>query len=66
MLQSFKKGWNYFLSELETSIIESKLEAILNSFTFRYSRQPKFLRLAPERLTHDNLRISEKIKVLNP
>ena len=38
---------------------------ILNSLTFRYTRQPKDLCLAPERLTGRDLRISEKIKLLN-
>lgn len=42
-----------------------KLMNILNSLTFRYSRQPEFLKLVPERLTADHLRISEKIKVIN-
>ena len=42
-----------------------KLKNILNSLTFRYSRQPEFLKLVPERLTADHLRISEKIKVIN-
>lgn len=46
-------------------MIEMKLMNILNSLTFRYSRQPEFLKLVPERLTADHLRISEKIKVIN-
>lgn len=63
-LNEFKKGWHYYLSVLETEIIEQKLLHILNSFTFKYSRLPQFLSLIPDRLTENNLRISEKIKVL--
>ena len=51
---------------LETEIVETKLKLILDSLTFRYTRQPKFLRLVPERVTATDLRISEKIKLLNP
>ena len=40
MLDNFKGGWSYYLSVLETEIIESKLMFILDSLTFRYSRQP--------------------------
>ena len=38
MLDDFKKGWHYYLSVLETDLIEEKLTMILNSLTFRYSR----------------------------
>lgn len=38
---------------------------ILESLTFRYSRQPEFLTVIPDRLTTENLRICEKIKLLN-
>ena len=40
MLENFKKGWGYYLSVLETSIIETKLNKILDSLTFKYTRQP--------------------------
>ena len=50
---------------LETEIIESKLLFILDSLTFKYTRQPQFLIVAPDRVSPLNLRISEKIKVLN-
>ena len=60
-LNNFKKGWLYYLSVLETDIIEMKLNIILNSLTFRYSRQPQQLRLVPDRVTAANIRISEKI-----
>ena len=65
MLENFKKGWLYYLSVLETDIIESKLMVILNSLTFKYTRQPQFLTVLPDRMTSMNLRISEKIKILN-
>ena len=64
ILKDFKKGWLYFLSSLETSIIESKLRFILQSFTFKYSRMPHYLRLIPERITEINLRICERIKMM--
>lgn len=65
MLGKFKKGWLYYLSVLETEIIESKLMLILDSLTFKYTRQPQFLSLVPNRINTMNLRISEKIKILN-
>ena len=40
MLENFKGGWLYYLSVLETDLIESKLMFILDSLTFKYSRQP--------------------------
>lgn len=64
-LQNFKKGWLYYLSVLETDIIEIKLNTILNSLTFRYSRQPEYLRLVPDRITSACVRISEKIILQN-
>ena len=39
-LAVFKKAWHYYLSVLETDIIEQKLTHILNSITFKYSRMP--------------------------
>ena len=66
MLDNFKGGWLYYLSVLETEIIESKLIFILESLTFKYSRQPQFLTVGPDRVSSTNLRISEKIKILNP
>jgi hypothetical protein len=62
-LSNFRQGWDYYLSVLEIQIIEIKLMTILDSLTFRYSRQPKFLRVLPERLTQENLKISKKIQV---
>jgi hypothetical protein len=53
------------LSVLETDIIEMKLNIILSSLTFRYTRHVEFLKLVPERLTSEHLRISEKIKIVN-
>lgn len=38
MLENFKGGWGYYLSVLETEIIESKLMFILDSLTFKYTR----------------------------
>lgn len=63
-LNEFKKGWHYYLSVLETDIIEQKLMHILNSFTYKYSRLPQFLSLIPDKVQEINLRINEKVKVL--
>lgn len=38
---------------------------ILDSLTFRYTRQPQFLIVCPERLVPTDLRLSEKIKIVN-
>jgi hypothetical protein len=62
-LENFRKGWLYYLSCLETDIIEMKLNIILNSLTFRFTRQPEYLRLIPDRVTSVSLRISEKISI---
>jgi len=51
------------MSSIETDIIEDKLNLILDSLTFRYTRKPEYLKLIPERIQAENLKISEKIKV---
>ena len=38
MLENFKGGWLYYLSVLETEVIEAKLMFILESLTFKYTR----------------------------
>lgn len=63
-LNEFKKGWHYYLSVLETDIIEQKLNHILKSFTFKYSRMPQFISMIPDHLEEINVRISERMKVL--
>ena len=62
-LENFKSGWDYYLSVLEIQIIELKLMTILDSLTFKYSRQPQFLRVLPDRLTTQNLKICKRIKI---
>jgi len=66
ILEDFKLGWGYYLSQLETAIIEYKLCHILESFTFKFTRMPHYVALIPERVCEINLRISEKIKVIHP
>lgn len=63
-LEDFKLGWGYYLSNLESDIIESKLIKLLGSATFKHTRQPGFLSLIPDRLQDVNLRISEKMHLL--
>jgi hypothetical protein len=65
MLGQLKHAWHFYLSVLETQIIEEKLTMLLESLTFKYSRQPEFLTVIPDRLTTENIRICEKIKLLN-
>lgn len=45
-------------------ILESKIMKILESQTFKQSRQPGNLALIPDRMTEINLRISEKLQLL--
>jgi hypothetical protein len=53
-----------YLSSLECDLIEAKLRRILDSQTFKHTRQPSFISLIPDRMTEINLRISEKIQLL--
>lgn len=57
--------WFLYLSVLETEIIEAKLNFILESLTFKYTRQPELLSLIPDRLTEFNLRLASTVQVLN-
>ncbi len=61
MLADFKKGWGYFLSQMECDLIESKIRRVIESKTFKESRQPKNIRLIPDKMNEINLRISEKV-----
>lgn len=64
MLASMKARWFLYLSNLETEIIEEKLEFILESLTFKFSRQPAFLSLIPDRIDAGNLRVASTVKLL--
>jgi hypothetical protein len=64
MLDDFKEGWHYYLTVLETDLIEQKLMKILDSLTFKYSRQPQYLRVVPDRMEQEHLRINEKISLV--
>lgn len=64
MLADFKKGWGYFLSQMECDLIESKLRRLIESKTFKESRQPVNMRLIPDKMNEINLRISEKVQLL--
>jgi hypothetical protein len=63
MLERMSKRWLRYISILQTDIIEAKLKIILNSITFKYTRQKEFLCLMPNRLNPQNLRISQTIKI---
>lgn len=65
MLASMNKRWYLYISCLETEIIEAKLECILESLTFKYSRQPELLSLIPDKMHEINLRLASTIKILN-
>jgi hypothetical protein len=58
MLERMSKRWYRYISILETDLIEAKLKIILNSLTFKYTRQQELLCLMPNRLNPHNLRIS--------
>ena len=58
MLDDIKKRWLFYMSELETRIIEDKLILIVESLTFKYTRQPEMLSLIPDRIDEVNLRLS--------
>ena len=45
-------------------MIETKIRRILESQTFKHTRQPNHLRMIPDRMNEINLRISEKVKLL--
>lgn len=64
-MERFRQGFGLYISEMESQIIEDKLKEILDSLTFRWSRKPEYLRLVPERLAFDDLKISTKLKVVN-
>lgn len=65
MLTSMRTRWFLYLSVLETEIIEAKLNFILESLTFKFTRQPELLSLIPDRLTEFNLRLASTVQVLN-
>jgi hypothetical protein len=52
-----RASWLLYLSSFETEIIEEKLKLVLDSLTFRFSRQPALLSLIPDRITEGNLRV---------
>jgi len=63
MLASMRARWLRYLSNLETDIIEEKLEFILESLTFKFTRQPAALSLIPDRITEGNLRVASTVKL---
>ena len=65
MLKSMSSRWHLYISVLETEIIEAKLRCIIDSLTFKYSRQPELLSLIPDRITEINLRLASTIKIVN-
>lgn len=63
MLETMQYRWHLYMSNLETDIIETKLSLILDSLTFKYTRQPEMLALVPDRITEFNLRVNKTIKI---
>jgi hypothetical protein len=67
MLKKFQSktqyNWHLYMSDLETDIIETKLSMILDSLTFKYTRQPEMLSVVPDRVTEFNLRVNKTIKI---
>ena len=58
MLSDLQRFWDLYLSVLETEIVETKVTDILESLTFKFSRQPEMLSLMPDRISQINLRIN--------
>ena len=65
MLNTMNPRWFLYLSVLETEIIEAKINFILDSLTFKYSRQPEMLSLIPDRMAEINLRLASTVKIIN-
>lgn len=67
MLDYFQENdrWFQYISYLEAELIEYNLYVILESLTFKYSRQPELLSLIPDRMTEFNLRINRVVKIFN-
>lgn len=65
MLEEMKQSWWFYMSELETSIIEEMLITIVESLTFKYTRQPEMLSLVPDRVEEVNLRLALTMKIIN-
>lgn len=63
MLGRMKGRWLLYISGLEAEIIEEKLEDVLASLTFKYTRQPELLSLIPDRITEANLRVASTVKL---
>ena len=63
MLKEMQYRWHLYVSNLETDIIETKLSLILDSLTFKYTRQPEMLALVPDRVNEFNLRVNKTIKI---
>lgn len=65
MLEQMQNRWHFYVSKLETDLIESKLMFILNSLTFKYSRSNDYLSLIPDRINEMNLRLKSTIKIIS-
>lgn len=63
MLDRMDPHWLIYISNLESEIIIGKLKTILNSLTFKFSRQPEMLALIPDRITQINLRINSVVAI---
>jgi len=65
MLAKMRVRWHNYISVLESEVIETKLEFILDSFTFKYTRQPEMLSLVPQRVPELSLRVTPIVKIFN-
>ena len=64
MRDQMAKRWHDYVSIFETEIIEENLNRVLDSLTFKYSRQPERLSLIPDRMTEINLRLASAVKIV--
>jgi hypothetical protein len=65
MRSTIESRWLLYISSLESEIIDEKLDLILESLTFKFTRQPGLLSLVPDRLTEGNVRITSTVKLQN-
>lgn len=63
MRDRLRGKWLLYISALEAEIIEEKLDTVLSSLTFKYSRQPELLSLIPDQVTEANLRVASVVKL---
>ena len=65
MMDTIKDRWTKYTEKIEREVIESKFDKVIDSFTFKYTRQPAMLSLIPDQIKEHNLRMNSTIKIHN-